>query len=321
MEQRTVGMSDLVVSAVGLGCNNFSRPNSATESLEGSVRVIHAAVDAGITFLDGADIYGGEPGRSEEFMGEALAGRRDKVVLATKFGNSGRTVPGSEEWGPKGGRTYIRNAVDASLRRLRTDRIDLLQMHTPDPGTPIGETLSALTELVEEGKLRHVGHSNFSAEQAQEADAVARENGFVRFVSAQNGFSLLDRGAERDVLPTAVGLGLGFFPYFPLANGLLTGKYTRDGGEEGRLRSAAASVDRLGDVDWDQLDAYRVLCADAGVSMLGATFAWLLSRTGITSVIAGATRAEQVAQNVEAGATVLDKATLAAIDTLFAAPR
>ncbi len=316
MEQRSIGSSDLVVSTVGLGCNNFSRPGTATESREGSIAVIHAAIDAGITFLDGADIYGNPPGRSEEFIGEALAGRRDQVVLATKFGHANSAMPGGEEHGPKGGRRYLRWAVDNSLRRLRTDRIDLLQMHTPDPSTPIGETLAALTELVDEGKVRHVGHSNFTAEMILEADAVSRENGFVSFVSAQNNYSLVNRAVEREVLPAVVDLGLGFFPYFPLAAGLLTGKYTQGGDEQGRLRSA--SGDRLGDVDWAQLDAYRTLCADAGVTMLAATFAWTLSRTGITSVIAGATRPEQVLANVEAGATVLPADVLEAIDALFA---
>lgn len=315
MEQRSIGSSDLVISTVGLGCNNFSRPGTATETLDGSIAVIHAAIDAGITFLDGADIYGSPSGTSEEFIGKALAGRRDQVVLATKFGHGHSALPGGDEHGPKGGRRYLRWAVGHSLRRLRTDRIDLLQMHTPDHDTPIGETLAALTELVEEGKVRYVGHSNFTAAMAREADAVARENGFVRFVSAQNGYSLMNRAVERDIMPAAVELGLGFFPYFPLAAGLLTGKYTQGGVEQGRLRSA--SDDRLGDVDWAQLDAYRALCADAGVTMLGATFAWLLSRQGVTSVIAGATRPEQIAQNVEAGATVVPVDVLEAIDALF----
>ncbi|MFT3876684.1 MAG: aldo/keto reductase [Propioniciclava sp.] len=239
MEQRRIGTSDLLVSVIGMGCNNFSRVGSATESYEGSEKVIHAAVDAGITFFDGADIYGVPQGRSEEFLGRALEGRRDQVVLATKFGHSRSEVSGGADWGPFGGATYVRNAVEGSLRRLRTDRIDLLQMHEPDPGTPIAETLGVLTELVQAGKVRHVGHSNFTPAQIREADAVSAEHGFVRFVSAQDEYSLLRRGVEAEVLPAVTELGLGFFPFYPLGAGLLTGKYAAGAGQ-GRSASATA---------------------------------------------------------------------------------
>ncbi len=313
MEQRSIGSSDLVVSTVGLGCNNFSRPGTATESREGSIAVIHAAIDAGITFLDGADIYGNPPGRSEEFIGEALAGRRDQVVLATKFGHANSAMPGGEEHGPKGGRRYLRWAVDNSLRRLRTDRIDLLQMHTPDPKTTIGETLRVLNDLVSEGKVRHIGSSNFSADQLYEADFVARENGFVRFTSAQSEYSLVERGVEAGVLPACRDLGLGFLPYFPLKSGLLTGKYTREGGT-GRLTTRPKI---LAGANWEQLDAYRALCDEHGLTMLQASIGWLLAQDPVSSVISGVTTPEQVAQNAGAGEIALPDALLDQIGELF----
>lgn len=316
MEQRNVGTSDLRVSIVGMGCNNFSRPRTATESLEQSIRVIHEAVDKGITFFDGADIYGGVPGRSEEFLGEALRGRRDGVVLATKFGHQDFTMPGSESWGPKGGRRYVRSAVEASLARLKTDRIDLLQFHTPDPDTPIEETLGILTDLVGEGKVRYIGHSNFTGDMAREAADVALAEEYESFISAQNEYSLLARDIEYDLLPVAVELGLGVFPYFPLANGLLTGKYTAQGGGEGRMRSIKAA--QLAGVDWELLERYRELCDDAGHTMLEVTFQWLLGQPNITSVIAGATQVEQVAQNAAAGAARVSPDVLDAVDELFA---
>lgn len=268
METRSVGSSELVVGVVGMGCNNFSRLGTATETQAGSTAVIRAAVEAGITFFDGADIYGSTPGRSEEFMGVALQGIREQVVLATKFGHSDVTLPGSEDWGPKGGPTYVRNAVDGSLRRLRTDRIDLLQMHTPDPETPIEETLGVLTELIQAGKVRHIGHSNFSAAQALEAATVSRRDGLAAFISAQNHYSLVEREFEATMQPVAAELGLGVFPYFPLANGLLTGKYTRSGGGEGRLSNLKPAL--LAETDWDRLEAYQRICDDAEATMLDA---------------------------------------------------
>ncbi len=316
MIERTIGSSPLSVGVVGLGCNNFSRPGTVTETLEGSIRVIHAAIDSGITFLDGADIYGGVPGRSEEYIGAALTdGRRDQGVRSPTFGHRSLPMPGTEDWGPKGARTYLRNAVEASLTRLRTDRIDLLQMHTPDDSTPIGDTLAALTELVDEGKVLAIGSSNFDAAQLREADAVGRENGFARFVSTQNEYSLLERGIEREVLPTAVELGLGVFPYFPLYNGLLTGKYTRDGGE-GRITRQKPQL--LEGVDWDRMDTYQLLCDGAGLPMTVVTFAWLLSRPGIVSVIAGATTPDQVVANAAAGSVNVSGELLAQVDRLFA---
>ena len=316
MEQRNVGSFELSVSAVGMGCNNFSRKGTATETLEGSVAVINAALDAGITFFDGADIYGSEPGRSESFLGAALKGRRDEVVLSTKFGFAGVTMPGSEGWGPKGSARYVRNAVDASLTRLDTDRIDLLQIHSPDPSTPIEETLGALSELVTEGKIRYFGHSNYSAEQARHAAQVAAEAGLDGFISSQIEYSLLHRTPEAELLPTAQDLGLGVFPYFPLANGLLTGKYTRDGGGEGRVRSLKPHL--LETTNWDLLDAYQRICDEAGHSMLTVSIAWLLWHEPIASVIAGATRPDQVTQNAKAGSTAVSADVLRAVDELFA---
>lgn len=313
MQQRTLGHSGLVVSAIGMGCNNFSRPGTATEWQDGSTAVIHAAIDAGITFFDGADIYGGKPGQSEEFMGVALKGRRDEVVLATKFGHQDFAMPGYEGRGHKGAEKYVRHAVENSLRRLQTDRIDLLQMHTPDPKTPIGETLRVLNDLVSEGKVRHIGSSNFSADQLYEADFVARENGFVRFTSAQSEYSLVERGVEAGVLPACRDLGLGFLPYFPLKSGLLTGKYTREGGT-GRLTTRPKI---LAGANWEQLDAYRALCDEHGLTMLQASIGWLLAQDPVSSVISGATTPEQVAQNAGAGEIALPDALLDQIGELF----
>ncbi len=318
MTTRRLGDSDLVVSDVGLGCNNFGRGGRATADLAGTDAVIGAAVDAGITLFDTADIYGSPPTTSESLMGEALGDRRDRIVLATKFGHS--AFPAGDEtadWGPKGGRRYVRAACEASLRRLRTDRIDLYQMHTPDPATPIGETLAALTELVEEGKVRYVGNSNFDADQVAEADRVARENGYVRFVSAQNDYSLLNRGAERDLVPTLLEHGLSLLPYFPLGNGLLTGKYSRATAPAGS-RITDAKPEILEGADWDQLEAYREVCEDVGAPMAQVTFAWLLTRDGMGSVIAGATRPEQVAENAAAATLRLSGDAVTRIDEIFA---
>jgi len=213
-----LGAAGPEVSVVGLGCNNFGM----RVDLAGTRAVVEAALDAGVTLFDTADIYGGKGG-SESFLGEVLEGKRDRVVLATKFG--GNMDDGTEA---RGSRDYIRKACDASLQRLRTDYIDLYQYHTPDKQTPFAETFGALDELVREGKVRHVGHSNLSAEQVEEVDALAREHGWSRPVSAQNRYSLLHRDPEEDLLPVCARLGLGFLPYFPLASGLLTGKYRRD---------------------------------------------------------------------------------------------
>jgi len=314
LQQRRVGASGLLVSAVGLGCNNFGRAGTVTETLEGTTAVLDAAIDAGVTFLDTADGYGKEPGLSETLMGEALKGRRDKVVLATKFGHSGSKF---DYAGAKGSRSYVRRAVEASLRRLQTDWIDLYQLHTPDNETPMEETLDALGDLVREGKVRYIGHSNFSGWQMAEAHFVARERHAVPYVSAQNEYSLLRRDVERNVLRAVQRYGLGFFPYFPLQNGLLTGKFTREGGpEDSRIMSTRRQV--WEDAPWDALDGYQAFCDERGITMLEATYGWLLSHPELSSVIAGATRPEQVRANAAAGAAwTPDVSDLAAIDAIF----
>lgn len=316
MPQRRLADTDLLVSAVGLGCNNFGRPGSATEEQGGTDRVLHAAIDHGITLLDTAEMYGYEHGRSESMMGRALAGRRDSVIIATKFGHAEAKNPDLLAV-PHGSRAYIRTAVEGSLRRLRTDRIDLYQLHTPDPETPIDETLSALHELVDEGKVRFLGHSNFTPAQVDEAERAAAAAGHPRFVSAQNEYSLLVRDADAELLPTLERYRVGLLPYFPLANGLFTGKFSREGGPaDSRIMRQRPHV--ATDAPWDAIEAFAALCADRGVGMLEGTIGWLLSRPAMASVIAGATTEQQVAQNAAAaGAWTPDAAALARIDELF----
>ncbi|MET0844223.1 MAG: aldo/keto reductase [Mycetocola sp.] len=298
IEYRTLGRSGLRVSTIGLGCNNFGRLGTATETQEGTDAVLSAALDAGVTLLDTADMYGKEPGLSETLMGNALRGRRDKVVLATKFGHSGADV-GLEGWGAKGSRRYVRLAVEASLKRLQTDWIDLYQLHTPDPVTPIEETLAALDDLIREGKVRYIGHSNLAGWQVAEAELTAELHGHPKFISAQNEFSLIVRDAEREVLPAVRHFGLGFLPYFPLYNGLFTGKFSRDGGPaDSRIMRQRSHL--LESAPWDAIDAFQAFCDERGITMLQATFAWLLAQPALTSVIAGATRPEQILQNADA---------------------
>lgn len=318
MPQRPLGRSDLLVSAVGLGCNNFGRPGSPTEHQEGTTRVLHAAIDHGVTFLDTAEMYGYSHGRSETMMGIALTGRRDEVVLATKFGNGGAKNPELLDV-PHGSRRYIRAAIEGSLRRLRTDYIDLYQLHTPDPETPIADTLGALHELIDDGLVRHIGHSNFSPAQLLEAEATATSSGHPRFISAQNEYSLLVRDGDAELLPAAERSGVGLLPFYPLSNGLLTGKFTRAGGPADTriMRQRPHLVD---EAPWDRLEVFADFCADRGIGMLEATIGWLLSRPAMGSVIAGATSVEQVAQNAAAAAAWHpDADDLAVIDELFPA--
>lgn len=316
MEQRQLGLGGPAVSVIGLGCNNFSRAGRATESLQGTRAVLDAAIEAGITLLETAELYGSPATGSETLMGQALRGRREQVVIATKFGHPAFPMPGTEDWGPPGGRTYIRRACEGSLRRLQTDYLDLYQQHAPDSGVPIAETLGALNELVDEGKVRFLGHSNFNAEQAQAAQQEADRLGGARFVSAQNELNLLARSAEVDLLPTLRRLGVGLLPFFPLANGLLTGKFTRTVQPAGS-RIVTDKPDLLDGLDWDRMEAYQAICDEAGTPMAQVTFAWLLSRPGLVSVIAGATDAQQVAQNAGAASVRLAPDLLAAIDALF----
>ena len=315
--ERRVGSSGLLVSAVGLGCNNFGRAGTTTETIQGTRAVLDAAIDSGVTFLDTADMYGKEPGLSETLMGEALDGRRDRVVLATKFGHSSYDM-GYDFPAGLGSRRYVRKAVEESLRRLRTEWIDLYQLHTPDPLTPIEETLDALDELVREGKIRYFGHSNFAGWQIAEAELTS--TGSARFISSQNQYSLLSRAAEREVLPAVNHFGLGFFPFFPLHNGLLTGKFTREGGPEAsRIMRTRSHLWQ--NAPWDALDAYRAFCEERGITMLEATFGWLLAQPGVSSVIAGATSPAQIEANARAGAAWSPTAEdLAEIDALFPLP-
>lgn len=317
---RTLGTSDLLVSAVGLGCNNFGRPGSLTEDQRGTDAVIHAAIDAGVTFFDTADLYGSAFGGSETLMGRALKGRRDEIVLATKFGHPDSDTPDSYP-GHRGSREFIRASIEGSLTRLQTDRIDLYQMHVPDPQVPIAETLGALHELVGEGKVRYIGHSNFSAAQMTEAAQAAADLGVTPFVSAQNELSLLRRETDIAETPAAARLGLGLLPFFPLANGLLTGKFTRDHFPS-NSRIMRQRPHLAEQADWDALDSYRALCKSWGVTMLEATFGWLLAHAPIASVIAGATTPEQVRQNAAAGVAFTPTSEQRGqIEALFPIPR
>jgi aryl-alcohol dehydrogenase-like predicted oxidoreductase len=281
METRAIG--SLQVSVVGLGCNNFGRRVDE----EGTGRVVDAALDAGVTFLDTADIYGGT--QSETFLGRVLAGRRDRVVLATKFGME--VAPDKKGAAP----AYVRRAAHDSLARLQTDHIDLYQLHEPDPAVAIGDTLAALEELVGEGLVREIGCSNFSAEQQREA-AKAVADGAAKFVSVQNELSLLERGDLEDGLAGARELGLAYIPYFPLASGVLTGKYRRGEAPPDGTRLANYG-ERVSDEEFDRLDALTRFAADRDRTLLELAIGWLASLAPVASVITGATKPEQIQAN------------------------
>jgi aryl-alcohol dehydrogenase-like predicted oxidoreductase len=294
MTYTQLGSSGLTVSTVGLGTNNFGgrMPDDQVQD------VVDAAIDAGITLFDTADIYGGGGG-SESLLGQALGKRRDDVIVATKFGMDMNGANGPD-WGVRGSRRYIRKAVEASLRRLDTDYIDLYQMHAPDPATPIAETLAALTELVAEGKVRYLGSSNFAGWQVVDADWVAAADGSEAFISAQNEYSWLKRDVEQELVPALEHTGQGLIPFFPLASGLLTGKYRRgESAAEGtRLAKMPA---RLESADWDTIEALAAYAEKHGVSMLDVAIGGLAAMPSVASVIAGATSVEQVRANAEAG--------------------
>ena len=301
MRYRPLGRSGLLVSVVGLGCNNFG----GRLDLDGARAVVDAALDAGVTLLDTADVYGGRGG-SETILGQLLEGRRDEVVLATKFGMS---MGEESERELRGSRRYIRRAVEASLQRLRTDYIDLYQYHRPDGMTPVAETLEALSELVTEGKVRYIGCSNFAAWELVDAEWISRSGGLRRFVSAQNEYSLLERGAEAELLPACERHGIGVLPYFPLANGLLTGKYRRgEPAPAGTRLAARAQV--LDHADFDRIDALEAFAAATGRSLLELAIGGLAAQPAVASVIAGATTADQVRANVAAGAWIPDAGEL-----------
>jgi aryl-alcohol dehydrogenase-like predicted oxidoreductase len=313
MQTRSIGSLD--ASVVGLGCNNFGGRIDATATRA----VVDAALDAGVTLFDTADIYGGT--LSEEFLGQALAGRRDRAVIATKFG-------GPIDDDRKGGASaaYIARACDDSLRRLGTDRIDLYQLHFPDQATPIAETLGALDALVREGKVREIGCSNFSADLIEESARVSAENGWARFVSVQNEYSLLRRGPEKQgVLDACAKYELAFIPYFPLASGVLSGKYERGATPPAGTRLAGMPAERLeqalSDAVMDRVEGLDAWARARGHTLLELAFAWLLARPVVTSVIAGATKPEQVTANAAAAAWNLTAADLAEVDAVITAAK
>jgi len=310
METRTLGRFE--VSVVGLGCNNFGRrcDRAQTEA------VVNAAIDEGITLFDTADVYG--DGLSEEYLGAALAPRRDEVVIATKFGlqmgDDPERTGGSVRW--------IAQAIEDSLRRLGTDRIDLYQFHRPDPETPIDQTLEAMDRLVREGKVLEIGTSNFSGAQIDEAERAASQRGFARFVGAQNHYNVLHREPENDVLPACERLRLGFLPYFPLASGLLTGKYSANQTPPADSRLGSVPAERaarfLNDENFARVENLRSFAQARGRSLLDLAFGWLLARPVVSSVIAGATKPEQVRANVRAGTWKLDPVDGTEVDGLVA---
>ena len=313
MTYRPLGDSGLVVSSLGLGCNAFGR----RVDQDGVAALLRASRDVGLTLLDTADIYGGRPGQSESMLGEALQGQRDEFVLATKFGMDMQGVNG-QDFGVRGSRRYVRRAVENSLRRLQTDHIDLYQLHRPDPVTPLEETLEALTDLVREGKVLYVGCSNFDGWQVADAAWTSQTAGLASFVSVQNEYNLLDREIETEVVPACERFGLGVLPFFPLAHGLLTGKYRR--GEQAPPGSRAAlESDRAGwlaDADWDRIEGLERFAAERDLELLDVAMGGLAAQPAVASVIAGATRPEQVVRNARAIAWEPTAADLAELDRL-----
>jgi aryl-alcohol dehydrogenase-like predicted oxidoreductase len=310
MEYRDIGTSDLKVSVVGLGCNNFG----ARMDLAAARTLVHHAIDRGINHFDTADIYGPR-GKSEEILGEILGSKRQEVVIATKFG-----MVFDEAGAMKGAsRKYIMTAVEGSLRRLNTDYIDLYYQHRADPSVPIEETLRALDDLVKQGKVRHIGNSNFDGKQLDEADATARKLGLTRFICAQDELSLIKRHIEKDRVPAMQRDKIALVPYFPLASGLLTGKYRRGAPVPAGTRLAAKN--RLSDLFWTQENlelTYRIVefCEQRKLNVLDVAFAWLLEKPFVPSVIAGASRPEQIDANIKAAAAKLSGAELGALDRL-----
>ncbi|WP_228387733.1 MULTISPECIES: aldo/keto reductase [unclassified Nocardioides] len=315
MTYRPLGDSGLMVSTVGVGCNAFS----GRVDLDGVRDILAAARDTGVTLLDTADVYGGRPGGSEELLGEALRGQREHFVVATKFGMDMRGANGPDH-GARASRRYVRRAVEASLRRLGTDHLDLYQLHRPDGVTPVEETLSALTDLVREGKVRYIGCSNFAAWQVADADWTARSAGLERFVSAQNRYSLLDRRLEEEVVPACETFGLGVLPFFPLEFGLLTGKYRRGeqapAGSRAQLEPSRASW--LAGADWDRIEALEQYAAERDLSVLDVAIAGLAAQPAVASVISGATSGEQVRANAAVLRWQPTRADLVVLDDLTA---
>jgi aryl-alcohol dehydrogenase-like predicted oxidoreductase len=309
MKYRRLGSSGLKVSEIGLGCNNFGMRIDQDQT----TAVVEAALEAGITLFDTADVYGGR--QSEVMLGKAQGARRHEVVLASKFA----MATGAAPYASGGSRRYIFRAVEASLKRLGTDYIDLYQMHRPDPETPIEETLGALDDLIKAGKVRYLGNSNFSGWQIADADWTSRTQGLNRFVSAQNLYSLLERGVEAEVLPACERFGLGFLPFFPLASGLLTGKYRRGEAPPEGTRLAvwgARGAETLSERNFDRVEALSAWTEARGHTLLELAFAWLLARPEVSSVIAGATSAAQVAANAATAGWVLTLDEVAEVTAL-----
>jgi aryl-alcohol dehydrogenase-like predicted oxidoreductase len=312
MTYRQLGDSGLTVSTVGIGCNNFGRRLDQ----DGTNAVVRQAIDSGVTLFDTADIYG--QGASEEMLGLALGSERENVVVATKFGMDMQGSNGPD-WGVRGSRRYVRKAVEASLRRLGTDWIDLYQLHRPDPVTPIDETLAALDELVREGKVRYIGSSNFTGWQVVDADWTARAAGTARFVSAQNEYSLLERDVEEELVPACEHVGVGLLPFFPLASGLLTGKYRR--GESAPTGTRLAGLpDRLAAADWDTIERLQAYAVQRDLRPIDVAIGGLAAQPAVASVIAGATRPEQVVENVRAGLWEPTAEDLAELDEITSPP-
>jgi aryl-alcohol dehydrogenase-like predicted oxidoreductase len=315
MEYRRLGSSGLMVSVLGLGCNNFG----TRLGVEDSHPIIRAALDAGVTLFDTAESYGS----SEEILGKLLKGNRDEVVIATKFGYPPEGVRSADNpmRGGRGGRRYIRHAIERSLRRLDTDWIDLYQLHEPDPATPIAETLEALTELVTEGKVRYIGSSNFSAWQVTDADWTGRRGGLQRFISAQNEYSLLARSPEVELIPAIALLGIGLLPYFPLACGLLAGRYRR-----GETPSSTSGLTAWGfeglltDETFDSVERLETLGAELGRTVLDLAIGGLAAQPTVASVIPGASSVEQLRANVKAATWTPDPAEREAIQAARPVP-
>ncbi|MBV9154439.1 MAG: aldo/keto reductase [Alphaproteobacteria bacterium] len=312
MEERNLGRSGLIVSAVGLGCNNFG----GRIDYPATRAVVHKALDLGITFFDTSDTYG-EQGGSEEFLGRALAGRRHDIVLASKFAR-----PMDREGRLQGAsRRYIMSAVEASLKRLNTDYLDLYQQHIADPKTPIEETLRALDDLVRQGKVRYIGCSTLSAWQVVEAQWVSTHFGLEPYVSCQERYSLLDRDLDRELMPVVENYRLGLIPFSPLADGMLTGKYRRNAPmpEAARLTTTPRAAERrLTERNWAVVERLGDFCEARGHTLLELAISWLLHRPAVASVIAGATRPEQVEANVRAAGWTLSREDMDEIDRLTA---
>jgi len=311
VETRVIGKDGPKVSVIGLGCNNFG----GRLDLAGTREVVAKAIDLGINFFDTADIYGGRGynnyGGSEVDLGAALGARRKDVVLATKFGMAMPDGSGAK-------RAYVMSACEASLKRLKTDYIDLYQIHTPDSATPIEETLRALDDLVKQGKVRAIGCSNFSARQIEEAMKVSAQHKLAAFVSSQDEYSLLVRDEEQDTVPALKKHGLGLLPYFPLASGMLTGKYKRGapGPKGARLSGPGMSGRYMNDKNWAIVEKLEAFCAQRGKTILELAFAWLLAHDFVPSVIAGATSPEQVEQNAHCASWKLTAAEKDEVDRL-----